>query len=102
MKYPTLDRTVRVDGVSSFYREDGLVDAFDHFHLAAPDHPGDRIEAPVVDGAVAPDEGSGDNSITRCAFWPEHARTASYFPAALLLTGRMPGSQYPPSVEGVK
>jgi len=63
MKYPTLYRTIQVDGLSIFYREAGPADApvllllnglpsssrmfeplfsrlSDHFHLVAPDYPG--------------------------------------------------------------
>jgi pimeloyl-ACP methyl ester carboxylesterase len=63
IKYPTLYRTIQVDGLSIFYREAGPADAptllllhglpsssrmferlfsrlSDHFHLVAPDYPG--------------------------------------------------------------
>jgi pimeloyl-ACP methyl ester carboxylesterase len=151
MKYPTLYRTIQVDGLSIFYREAGPVDApivlllhglpsssrmfeplfsrlSDHFHLVAPDYPGfghsdwpdprrfaytfdnyaeivvrftealglyrytlymqdyggpvgfrmalahpDRIEALVVQDAVAHDEGLGENWKTRRAFWADRA-----------------------------
>ena len=151
MGYPTLYRTIPIDGLSIFYREAGPVDApvllllhglpsssrmfepllsrlSDRFHLIAPDYPGfghsdwpdpkqfsytfdnyaeilirftkalglnrytlymqdyggpvgfrmalahsDRIEALIVQDAVAHDEGLGAKWKTRRAFWADRA-----------------------------
>ncbi len=151
MKYPTLYRTIQIDGLSIFYREAGPRDAptilllhglpsssrmfeplfarlSDHYHLVAPDYPGfghsdwpdpkqfaytfdryaeimndftealklsrytlymqdyggpvgfrmalahpDRIEALIVQDAVAHNEGLGANWKTRRAFWADRA-----------------------------
>jgi pimeloyl-ACP methyl ester carboxylesterase len=155
MKYPTLYRTIAIDGLSIFYREAGPPDApiilllhglpsssrmfeplfsrlSDQFHLVAPDYPGfghsdwpdprqfaytfdnyaqimihftealrldrytlymqdyggpvgfrmalthpDRIEALVVQDAVAHDKGLGENWKTRRAFWADRAANES-------------------------
>src|ERR1700722_11218430 len=162
MKYPTFYRTIRIDGLSIFYREAGPVDApvllllhglpsssrmfeplfsrlSDHFHLVAPDYPGfghsdwpdpeqfaytfdnyadivirftealglyrytlymqdyggpvgfriavahsDRIEALIVQDAVAHDEGLGANWKTRRAFWADRAAHESALRTNLL------------------
>ncbi len=151
MKYPTLYRTKRIDGVSIFYREAGRTDAptllllhglpsssrmfeplfarmADHYHLVAPDYPGfghsewpdpktfaytfdhyadimnrfteslelsrytlymqdyggpvgfrmvmahpERVDALIVQDAVAHNEGLGANWKTRRAFWADRA-----------------------------
>jgi pimeloyl-ACP methyl ester carboxylesterase len=155
MKYPTLYRTIAIDGLSIFYREAGPPDApiilllhglpsssrmfeplfsrlSDQFHLVAPDYPGfghsdwpdprqfaytfdnyaqimihftealrldrytlymqdyggpvgfrmalthpERIEALVVQDAVAHDKGLGENWKTRRAFWADRAANES-------------------------
>jgi pimeloyl-ACP methyl ester carboxylesterase len=162
MKYPTFYRTIRIDGLSMFYRQAGPVDApillllhglpsssrmfeplfsrlSDHFHLVAPDYPGfghsdwpdpeqfaytfdnyadivirftealglyrytlymqdyggpvgfrmalahsDRIEALIVQDAVAHDEGLGANWKTRRAFWADRAAHESALRTNLL------------------
>jgi pimeloyl-ACP methyl ester carboxylesterase len=151
MKYPTLYRTIQIDGLSIFYREAGPKDAptllllhglpsssrmfepllarlSDHNHLIAPDYPGfghsdwptpkqfpytfdhlaqimnhftealglsrytlymqdyggpvgfrmvlahpERVEALIVQDAVAHNEGLGENWKTRRAFWADRA-----------------------------
>jgi len=151
MKHPTFYRTIKIDGLSIFYREAGAKDAptllllhglpsssrmfeplfarlSDHYHLIAPDYPGfghsdwpnpkqfaytfdhiaevmnhfteavalprytlymqdyggpvgfrmalqhpDRIEALIVQDAVAHNEGLGANWKTRRTFWADRA-----------------------------
>jgi pimeloyl-ACP methyl ester carboxylesterase len=155
MKYPTSYRTIKIDGLSIFYREAGPKDAptllllhglpsssrmfepliarlSDRYHLVAPDYPGfghsdwpdpksfaytfdhfadvmnhftkglglsrytlymqdyggpvgfrmalaypDRIEALIVQDAVAHNEGLGANWKTRRAFWADRAANES-------------------------
>ncbi len=162
MKYPTLYRTQRIDGLSIFYREAGPTDAptllllhglpsssrmfeplfarmTDHFHLVAPDYPGfghsdwpdpktfaytfdhyaelmnrftealglsrytlymqdyggpvgfrmvlahpQRVDALIVQDAVAHDEGLGANWKTRRAFWSDRAANEIALRANLL------------------
>jgi pimeloyl-ACP methyl ester carboxylesterase len=165
MKYPTLYRTIRIDGLSIFYREAGPKDAptllllhglpsssrmfeplftrlSDHYHLVAPDYPGfghsdwpdpkqfaytfdhyadivnrfaetlgltrytlymqdyggpvgfrmalshsDRIEALIVQDAVAHNEGLGANWKARREFWAERAPNESALRTNLLSLG---------------
>jgi pimeloyl-ACP methyl ester carboxylesterase len=165
MKYPTLYRTIQIDGLSIFYREAGSKDAptllllhglpsssrmfeplftrlSDHFHLVAPDYPGfghsdwpdpktfaytfdhyaeimnrftealklsrytlymqdyggpvgfrmalshsDRIEALIVQDAVAHNEGLGANWKTRREFWADRAPNESALRTNLLSLG---------------
>jgi pimeloyl-ACP methyl ester carboxylesterase len=162
VKYPTCYRTIRVDGLSIFYRETGPKDAptilllhglpsssrmfeplfnrlSDHYHLVAPDYPGfghsdwpdpkqfaytfdhiaetmrhftealelsrytlymqdyggpvgfrmalahpDRIEALIVQDAVAHNEGLGAIWKTRRAFWADRAANESALRTNLL------------------
>jgi pimeloyl-ACP methyl ester carboxylesterase len=163
MRHPTFYRTVRVDGLSIFYREAGLRDApvllllhglpsssrmfeplltrlSDRVHLIAPDYPGfghsdwpdpktfaytfdhyaeivshftealglerytlymqdyggpvgfrmalahpDRVEALIVQDAVAHNDGLGANWTTRRAFWAD--RTANEAALTPILSG---------------
>ncbi len=162
MKYPTLYRTTKIDGVSIFYREAGPKDApillllhglpsssrmfeplltrlSDRYHLVAPDYPGfghsdwpdpkafaytfdhyaeimnhftealglqrytlymqdyggpvgfrmllahpERVDALIVQDAVAHNEGLGANWNTRRAFWADRASNESALRSNLL------------------
>jgi pimeloyl-ACP methyl ester carboxylesterase len=162
MKYPTLYRTTKIDGLSVFYREAGPKDAptilllhglpsssrmfeplftrlSDRYHLVAPDYPGfghsdwpdpkafaytfdhyseimnhfvealglsrytlymqdyggpvgfrmalahpERVEALIVQDAVAHNEGLGENWKTRRAFWADRAPNESALRTNLL------------------
>jgi len=162
VKYPTLYRTVQVDGLSIFYREAGPKDAptllllhgfpsssrmfeplfarlSDHYHLVAPDYPGfghsdwpdpkqfaytfdhiaavmddftramglsrytlymqdyggpvgfrmalahpERVQALIVQNAVAHNEGLGEIWKPRRAFWADRAANESAFRASFL------------------
>jgi pimeloyl-ACP methyl ester carboxylesterase len=162
VKHPTLYRTIKIDGLSIFYREAGpkgaptllllhglpsssrmfeplLTRLSDHFHLVAPDYPGfghsdwpdpkqfaytfdhyaqimnhftealgltrytlylqdyggpvgfrmalahpERVEALIIQDAVAHNEGLGVNWKTRRAFWADRAANESALRSNLL------------------
>src|SRR5205823_6642848 len=67
MEHPTCYRTAQIDGLSIFYRYGGPVG----FRMALA-HP-DRIEALIVQDAVAHNEGLGANWKTRREFWKDRA-----------------------------
>ncbi len=84
MNYPTFYRTLQIDGLSIFYRETGPADApiLPLLHglpsssrMFEPlfSRVSDRIEALIVQDAVAHDEGLAANWKTRRAFWADRA-----------------------------
>src|SRR5882724_8738255 len=80
MREPVFYRTIKVDGLSVFYREAGL----QRYTLYMQDYGGpvgfrlalahpERIRSLIVQDAVAHNEGLGENWKTRRAFWADRA-----------------------------